>query len=189
MAFDTNVAVGPTSLDNTSGDLPARLAISPKVSEMRSEPDVGAPYTEISPAKDAATDTFSKEFTVRQSKLPHVRTQPRSRLVTLQSWEGFVTSINEADNSFTARLFDLETEATGDEEEAVLYLDDVDTDDLELVALGGVFRWIIGYREQPFGKRERISALVFRRLPAWTECDLKDAAVRGQALSDAIRWE
>jgi hypothetical protein len=114
-------------------------------------------------------------------------TAARTRLIPLQQWEGYVSDVDFDSRTMTVRLKDLEPNGNPHEEIAELDLDDVDPDDMELVQLGGVFRWIIGYRDQPFGKRERVSSLIFRRLPAWTKPDLDAAEVRAERLADAIR--
>jgi hypothetical protein len=126
---------------------------------------------------------------VQPMMTPAVSITPGSRLIPLQTWEGFVEDIDEENGIFRARLADLEPDSSGEEEIAELYLEDVDQDDRELVKPGGVFRWIIGYRAEPYGKRERVSALVFRRLPAWTRQDLDIAAREARRLAHALRRE
>lgn len=82
----------------------------------------------------------------------------------LERWEGVVDEVQG--NKIFVRLY---SDATPDHHEtAVLSTDDVDQDDRELLAPGGVFYWSIGYRDGPAG-RETISVMRFRRLPAWDE--------------------
>lgn len=118
-----------------------------------------------------------------------LKAAPHARFNPLQTWEGFVEDVRPDDGVFTARLCDLTDEKFPHEEFAELFLDDVDDDDLELVRRGGVFRWIIGYREQIHGRRERVSSIVFRRLPAWTNNDIARAEVEGEFLSNAFQWD
>lgn len=82
----------------------------------------------------------------------------------LQQWEGTVTEL--ADVEFTAELRDL-TDPTNYREEAAFDLDEVSPDDRQLLALGAVFRWSIGYRTSAAGQRERVSHLRFVRIPGW----------------------
>lgn len=96
----------------------------------------------------------------------------------LQEWEGYVIRVNQS--SFTARLVDLTAGATREEEEADFPLDDLSDSDRTVIRAGSLFRWAIGYRRAPGGSKERVSRIVFRRLPAWTHRELdrnrKDAA-------------
>lgn len=114
---------------------------------------------------------------------------PRSvaQIVTLQTWEGFVTDVRGEE--FHARLSDLTERADDDEEVVALSLSEVDEDDRELVRPGGVFRWIIGYHQRPFERRESFSSIVFRRLPAWTAEDLRAAQAQGEIIADAFQWD
>lgn len=108
-----------------------------------------------------------------------------SRLDVLQSWEGAVIEIDHGTSQFTARLFDL-TNTSADESEAVFDIADVSANDRDLLRPGGIFRWMIGYRRHSYGQQERVSAIVFRRLPTWYERDLEEAAIYGERLARAI---
>jgi hypothetical protein len=92
----------------------------------------------------------------------------------LQRWEGVVLECR--DESFLARLTDLTEE--GPAEEVELPLSDVPREDLDLVELGAVFYWSIGYRDEVGGGRWRSSTLRFRRLPLWSKQELEAAAER-----------
>lgn len=118
----------------------------------------------------------------------HLKLDLQSRLIVLQTWEGFVDEVRTDEGLFQARLSDLTDENNG-EEVVELLIDDVDEDDLELLRVGGVFRWIIGYREKIQGRRERVSSLVFRRLPGWSKVDLEAAKREGAAVANALQWE
>ena len=41
------------------------------------------------------------------------------------------------------------------------------------MAVGSIFRWVIGYERTPEGTRKRVSQIVFRDLPRMTESDLR----------------
>jgi len=112
-------------------------------------------------------------------------TQP-SRLEVLNAWEGAVMAVNRKAGTFTARLYDL-TDTKADISEAEFEIGDVSLNDVELLKVGGVFRWMIGYRTHSFGQRERISAIKFRRLPAWTAEDIQAAAAEGDRIARKIR--
>jgi len=109
-----------------------------------------------------------------------------SRLEVLQSWEGAVVAIDQAQDTFTARLYDL-TNASSDVSEAEFEVRDVSSNDIDLLRIGGVFRWMIGYRRHSYGQRERVSAIVFRRLPAWNQEDIQKAVAEGERLAAKLR--
>lgn len=109
-----------------------------------------------------------------------------SRLDVLQSWEGAVTEIDEERGTFTARLMDLDNPAAA-VSEAEFDLSDVSANDCDALRIGGIFRWMIGYRRHNFGQRERVSAIVFRRLPVWNEADVEEAVIEGERLAGSIR--
>lgn len=110
---------------------------------------------------------------------------PSSRVVfeALQKWEGRVLS--RTDSTFVAVVSDLVDGVT--EEQAEFEIDDVTKEDRPLVQPGAIFYWSIGYRVELSGERSRVSILVFRRLPAWSELDLERVATRAQELRDGLQ--
>lgn len=95
----------------------------------------------------------------------------------LQKWEGHVL---EVDNEvFLARLIPISGQE--DVQEAEIYLTEVTEEDRDFLEPGAVFYWSIGYLVRPSGTL-RASVIRFRRLPAWTEDDLRKAE------HDAHRW-
>jgi hypothetical protein len=109
-----------------------------------------------------------------------------SRLEVLNAWEGAVTAVDHQARTFTARLYDL-TYDTADISEADFDINDVSANDIELLRVGGVFRWMIGYRKHSFGQHDRISTIKFRRLPAWSADDIEAAKAEGERLAGKIR--
>ena len=108
-----------------------------------------------------------------------------SKLEVLNSWEGVVTQISYGEGYFTARLYDLTNSQNG-VSEADFEIEDVSSNDRDLLRSGGIFRWMVGYRRHSFGQRERVSAIVFRRLPSWTAEDLKRAQDEGERLAASL---
>lgn len=98
---------------------------------------------------------------------------PTATLHPLQEWEGYVTEINN--NGFAARLLDLTSGASFEEEEADIPLEEVSETDAEKIQVGSIFRWVIGYERSSVGTKKRISQIVFRDLPATTKSDLQAA--------------
>ena len=121
--------------------------------------------------------------------LPQFNTVPKQIVipfVPLQEWEGYVQSVG--DDEFTASLLDLTNNSKAEDEEADFPIDDLTEDDKGLLKPGAVFRWLIGYRSIG-GTKERISRIVFRRLPQWTKRDLQAAQDKAKYYSRAIKWE
>jgi len=98
---------------------------------------------------------------------------PRPKFVAKQEWEGIVVEV--AEDSIIAVLLDI---TAGDElpsEQATFPLDEIQEGDRDLIKLGAVFRWTIGYQTLPGGTKQRVSQIVFRRLPQWTGLDMNIA--------------
>jgi len=108
----------------------------------------------------------------------------RAHLNPLQHWEGVVEIVTE--DSFLARLHD--RRHPGRPEEAEIPLSDVAEGDLELMTPGAVFYWTIGYLVTPGGQRTRTSTIRFRRLPVWTDQELKDAETRAADTKRLLGW-
>ena len=102
--------------------------------------------------------------------LSPVPTPRTSTLHALQEWEGRVVSIG--DDAFVARLVDLTAGMAHESEEAAIPLQELSDRDAASIAIGGIFRWVIGYERSPEGARKRVSQIVFRDLPRMTEGDL-----------------
>jgi hypothetical protein len=102
----------------------------------------------------------------------------------LQQWEGVVDAIN--DGTFFARLVDRTAE--GPDEQAEFDLAEVPAGDRELIAPGAVFYWSVGYRTSATGTRSRASVISFRRLPAWTEAEKRQAKERARQIARALDW-
>jgi len=111
----------------------------------------------------------------------------RASIIPLQEWEGYVTQI--ANDVFTARLTDLTAGDSLPTEETEFLISDVADSELDLLREGAIFRWIIGYRKEPYGSKFRFSEVVFRRLPQWTKEDLLLAEEHAENLLQSISWE
>jgi len=107
---------------------------------------------------------------------------PHDRFLCLQRWEGTVLEVNC--HEFTARLSDLSQK--GPDEEATLVLDDVNSDDRELLRPGAIFYLNLGYRICQSGQRVRGVSLKFRRLPSWEADEVLDARERARKRLERI---
>jgi len=112
-------------------------------------------------------------------------TERRISFHPLQEWEGYVIAVNG--DTFTVRLTDLTRGAQIAEEETEFPTNDLDEQDRQLLEVGRVFRWAVGYQYSG-GTKMRVSHVVFRRL-RWTEKDLASAEKEGRELAAKIRWE
>ena len=109
-----------------------------------------------------------------------------------QRWLGHVISINE-NKTFTAKLEDFNSPSTY--EYAEFDINEVSNDDWELVDLGSVFYWSIGYNVKN-GQVAKQSVIKFKRLPKLDAAGLNrvvdriDKAVyRSEDLFSNIKWE
>ena len=105
------------------------------------------------------------------------------REVVLQEWEGQVQEVG--DRVFSARLVDLTRNSKEETEESDLPIEDLGDADRDLLIPGAIFRWIIGYRWIN-GEKERFARVVVRRLPIWTEREIKSADQEAAELYDAL---
>jgi len=118
--------------------------------------------------------------------------EPRERVrevtfTPLQEWEGYVVELGK--EFFTARLMDLTAGREHEEEEADFSIAELSDADQSMLRLGAIFRWAIGYRRTRGGTKERVSRIVFRRLPAWTERELKENRRKAEALAVVLQGE
>ena len=112
---------------------------------------------------------------------PPVKPVPTASLHPMQEWEGYVIKVGE--DEFEAQLLDLTAGDPVPREEAVIPLEEIDDDDRHTLAVGSVFRWVIGYERSPAGTRKAVSQIVFLDLPPVREIDLE----RGREWADRLR--
>ena len=113
-----------------------------------------------------------------------VRPAPTVTLHALQEWEGHVVEINKTE--FTARLLDLTTNASFEEEEADIPFDEISDNEVHKIRIGSIFRWVIGYERSTAGTKKRVSQIVFRDLPAMTKSDLQGGAAWAHKIGTAF---
>ena len=100
---------------------------------------------------------------------------PTASFHALQEWEGYVVEMRATD--FVAHVTDLTAKASHEQEEAIIPLSELSDHDAARMAIGSVFRWVIGYERSPAGTKKRVSQIVLRDLPAMTEADLRGGEV------------
>jgi hypothetical protein len=135
-------------------------------------PAAETPHTWNGEAKPLVTELMqTRPSVVRVLGWPKV-IEERPRTTTFyarQEWEGYVVAIDETE--FTARLVDLTTGSSYEEEEAEIPLEEVSETDAQKMQIGSIFRWAIGIRRSATGQKERVSRIVFRDLPAMSRRD------------------
>lgn len=115
------------------------------------------------PNPDGANATIAPEKADGQRYVrPMYRLPKLPTFRLLQNWEGYVQAVS-GDN-VQVILSDL-TNPRNPREESDIPLEDISSDDRDLVAPGAMFYWSIGYRRTVFGQVERVSSIRFRRLP------------------------
>jgi len=105
------------------------------------------------------------------------------REITLQEWEGRVLEVEG--RFISARLVDITANKSEETEEVQLPIDDVIEADQVLLQPGAIFRWILGY-SYARGRKERFARVVVRRLPVWTEQEMREADKEANELHNAI---
>jgi hypothetical protein len=122
-------------------------------------------------------DDITSKFIKRPIRTP----SPRYRSRPLQQWEGTVVEISK--DGFEAILRDLTSQERADER-ASFSFDEISSDDQNLVELGAVFYWFIGYEITAAAQRKLVSAVRFRRLPAWTKSEIEAVHKEADSLAE-----
>lgn len=154
-------------------------------SQIRVESYTCTPSETDNHAKDLSIVSLHKRGSgfklVYESKLP-----APDKFISLQKWEGIVTEIGE--DYFIAKLVNLTGE--GPEESATFPFSEISSEeDTQLLKIGAVFYWSIGYYERAKGTRIRSSLIRFRRLPMWTESIIKAAQKEAERLNEFFGWK
>jgi hypothetical protein len=121
-----------------------------------------------------AVDSEPVALPVRLGRVPSPPL-PQHRFMVLQKWEGTVSTVGG--DEFVAVIRDL-TDRSRPDEEAAFPIEEVPEADRNLMAPGAVFYWNVGYELTAFGQRKRVSAIRFRRLPAWTRSEIESVQRR-----------
>ena len=138
--------------------------------------------TSLRDGNDGATRTIVRLAPSANSTFPSTS--------LLAEWNGCVTSIQEGGAYFSATLKGVVGEGVeGEEEDAVIPIDDVSEGDVEFLAPGNFFRLCVIHEVLPSGQPRRYSQVVFRRLPAYRQHDLNRAEDRARMISQSLRVE
>jgi hypothetical protein len=91
----------------------------------------------------------------------------------IQEWEGYVREIRS--DSITADLVDMTDNRKTITDQAEIPFDELSDADRQKLKIGSIFRWSIGYQRTTSGTKMRVSNIVFRDLPRWTQKDIREA--------------
>lgn len=134
--------------------------------------------------RPADVSTLSLRHKVERKSLLH------SVVEVLAEWDGCVTFVEKGAYAFSAILTGIAGEGVrGEEEEAVIPIADVSEWDKDLLRPGNFFRLCVIYEILPSGQPRRYTQVVFRRLPAYRQQDLDQAAEQGRLLARGLRVE
>jgi hypothetical protein len=99
----------------------------------------------------------------------------------LQSWEGVVLSIDN--DEILVRIKDL-TNKSNPEEELLIFRDELNEADSDLIEIGAMFYWQIGCQTSPNQPKFNFSVIKFRRLPKWSQSELDKAERLAEEYAD-----
>ena len=111
----------------------------------------------------------------------------RRSLHPLVEWEGYVEQIS--DDSFVARLVNVDTGDSLPEDEAIFSKSELSEYQLSHLEPGAIFRWVIGMQRLPSGQKQRVSEVFFRRLPAHSAEEIKVLTEQAATLIESIDWD
>ena len=100
----------------------------------------------------------------------YVDEQVPGSFFAIQEWEGYVTKIEEG--IVLADLIDLVTGEVKPSTSAEIPIDEFPDDESKYIKVGGTFRWSIGYRRSRSGQKDRISRIIFRKMPLYLQNDM-----------------
>ncbi len=112
--------------------------------------------------------------------------KPLHRFKVLQTWEGTILEISG--DECRAIIRDRTTPENQDEE-ITFSIEEIPESDRPLALPGAVFYWSIGYDDRLDGQRNRVSSIRVRRIPVWTDKELKAARREAESLGERIGWK
>jgi hypothetical protein len=167
---------------DTQGDLPDNAAQTLDVNGRGSSTQI------VERQPSSSNDT---PFATRAAPFAENQKTVASRAVLtelLAEWNGCVTEVDEGSAYFSAFLTGVKGEGVaGEEEDALIPVDDVSQHDLELLRPGNFFRLSVLYELDRKGQPRRFTQVVFRRLPAYRRDDLERAADRAREIVRGLR--
>jgi hypothetical protein len=115
-----------------------------------------------------------------------VETQ-RERFEIIKHWEAIVTAVET--RSFFAMARSVESDNERAEDEIEIDLENVLPSERDLVREGAVFYLIVGTRYPTGSRPEKITKLIFRRMPRWSAGDIQRAKSVAEKLWEAFNFD
>lgn len=185
-----------TNIDTTIFDLSrptppsTRVAVAPPNPRFRLGMSPGIAADPKEDGLDTSLDDPQPRPTLSVPLSVDINKSRASTVELLAEWNGCVTSIQSSGHSFAATLKGVAGEGVkGEEEDATIPVTDVSDWDKDLLRTGNFFRLCVIYEILPTGQPRRYTQVVFRRLPAYRQHDLDQAAERGRELARGLRVE
>lgn len=125
---------------------------------------------------DDKSNLFQKEIPESPIVWYPFKYQRPTLFTSFIKWRGVVLKIYK--DCFLCRLVD--QDGNSPDEEAKILLSEISKEDLQLIDIGAVFYWSIGYQTNPSGTRTRSSIIRFRRLPVWRSEELSEAQKKAE---------
>jgi hypothetical protein len=113
--------------------------------------------------------------------IPAQKKEPSKGFRLLQRWRGTVAEIR--DDGFDAELRD-QTNPSSPREAASFGLEELSEGDEELIRIGSVFYWCVGYEVSETLQRRLVSEIIFRRLPGWTRREISEIQKEASELEE-----
>ena len=171
---------------NDRQNSPARV-VKRFYANFRPVPVAGEGTRDVDTPWHPTVDRFQEGGLIRAPVLSARRRANIASYFALQEWEGYVTSVGS--ETFMADLVDMTTFATYPQEQVELPLEEVSAEERREMKAGSIFRWTIGFETLPSGQRRRVSQLVFRQIPRWSQADIDAANRLGNDRYRQIKWE
>lgn len=145
----------------------------------------------ISERKNAlleSNSSLNNELKTTSFVLPNIFTKPfpkyKNYISRSQNWVGYVTKISK--NKFTAKLIDKNKPTTY--EVAQFEKEEVSDGDLNLLKVGAIFYWSVGFANQN-GQSIKQSLIRFKRSVSITEEEFDKIIDDAQNLYNSIDWD
>jgi pyrimidine deaminase RibD-like protein len=101
-------------------------------------------------------------------------------------YHGYVVEVS--DETFTARVVDLADKVQG-ETQAEFWIKAVCLKDRDLIRVGALFYWVIGYHEDSKGSQHYESLVCFCRKPSITQQEIEKASKEAEDMCRAFGWD
>ena len=139
---------------------------------------------ELSNEQQSSFELSLEEIQKDEPALRIIDKEQESRALTFQKWKGVVKDVSK--DTFVGQLTDLLDNVP--EEQAEFFRADIQDDDKDLLSVGAVFYWCIGYVYSSSNQVTRASFLRFQRLPLYSQDSVKMATQKAKDIQDGINW-